>query len=75
MDLGAPRPWIRGIVFGADESIVVVRDTEIQLWRFGYGRLLEAASKAAGRNLTHEEWLRYFGSYDYSATFSAFGSE
>ncbi len=61
-DLGA-EPIVGAFRPGGEPLVgIVAVDGSLTLWQVGTDVSLEEACKAAGRNLTEEEWQRYIGS-------------
>jgi WD40 repeat protein len=67
---GMPPP-IRLVGFDPTGSqlVTVAGDGVIRIWRLDTAKLLEAARRVAGRNLTRAEWKQYFPGLAYSKTF------
>jgi WD40 repeat protein len=68
--LGAGQPSLSGIVFDArGEHLAGVDNAgNVRLWELRSNVLLAIACRAAGRNLTVEEWSRFIGSEPYRST-------
>jgi WD40 repeat protein len=69
--LAGMRPPIRVVQFDptGNQLVTVARDGVIRVWQLNTRKLLEAARRAAGRNLTQAEWNQYFPGVRYQATF------
>ncbi|MFN8446292.1 MAG: MerR family transcriptional regulator [Caldilineaceae bacterium] len=53
--------------FSADGAWLVTASNDVQLWNLRLDELADATCLAAGRNLTDDEWQRYFPSEAYRA--------
>ena len=54
----------------SDRKLVTVAgDGAIRVWQLDTSKLLEAARRVAGRNLTRDEWKQYFPGLEYTRTF------
>jgi WD40 repeat protein/serine/threonine protein kinase len=62
--------WVQGLAFSPDGRILVSggRDTRVVLWKVNLESWTEAACRIANRNLSPQEWARYFGDEPYRAT-------
>ena len=65
-------PPVRLVRFdpNANQLVTVAGDGIIRVWRLDTFRLLEAAERVAGRNLTQQEWKQYFPGIPYMKTFT-----
>ena len=70
--LGAGQPSLSGIVFDTRGEHLAGTDNagNVRLWELRSNVLLSIACRAAGRNLTAEEWTRFIGSEPYRETCS-----
>ncbi len=64
-------PPVRLLRFGPDsrQLVTVGVDSLIRVWQLDTDKLLEAAERVAGRNLTHAEWNQYLPYLEYHKTF------
>jgi hypothetical protein len=70
--LGARESALSEIVFGARGEHLAGADKagNVRLWELRSSVLVLIACRTAGRNLTREEWTRFFGSEPYRDTCS-----
>jgi WD40 repeat protein len=63
---------VRLVRLSADTTqlATVAGDGIIRIWRLDTAKLLEAAERVVGRNLTLPEWQRYFPGISYHKTFA-----
>ena len=66
---GAP---VSQVAFDADRRWLITASDAVRAWVLPLDELLELARQTAGRNLTHEEWARYFPGQPYHKTFLQF---
>lgn len=68
--LGPGQPSLSGLVFDARGHHLAGVDNagNVRLWELRSNVLLTIACRAAGRNLTTEEWSRFIGPEPYRAT-------
>jgi WD40 repeat protein len=67
-----PKPWSEFFLSPGGKRVVAIgSDPPARVYRVPMDDLRDAAQQAVGRNLTRDEWKRFFPGQDYHTTFEA----